>query len=334
MRRALVAVSVVLLLAVALAGGGWLAWRRVDVPGSLAAARAVVVPHGTLAQVADALAARHVVRRAIELRVAAFVTRGAGALHAGEFEFPARASLRVVLGILRTAKPLQHKLTIPDGLTAAQVAQLFERGHALAGDPVVPPEGGVLPETYLYDRGTTRAVLAGRTEAAMQKALDAAWAARSPGLALKSPAEALILASIVERESAKPEERPRIAAVFLNRLRLGMKLQSDPTVVYAVTGGLGTLDRPLSRADLAIESPYNTYWAAGLPPAPISMPSVAAIRAVTQPLQTDELYFVADGTGGHAFARTEEEHRQNVARWRHLERERAVPPSRPEQPAP
>ena len=197
----------------------------------------MVVPHGTLAQVAAALAAKGVVRSAIALRVAALATRGEGALHAGELEFPAGGSLRTVLHVLRTAKPVQHRLTIPDGLTAAQVAQVLEKGNALTGDPVVPPEGAVLPETYLYDRDTTRAVLAQRAEAAMRTALAAAWRARSPGLLLATPEDALILASIVERESALPEERPHIAAVFLNRLRLGMKLQSDPTVIYAVTGG-------------------------------------------------------------------------------------------------
>ena len=325
MRRAFVAVSVLVLLLAALGGGGLVAWREVDAPGPLPAARAVVVPRGTLAQVADSLTAQGIVRQPAEMRLAALVTRGDGALHAGEFEFPAGASLRTVLRILRTGKALQHRLTIPDGLTAAQVAEVLEKGDALVGDPVVPPEGSVLPQTYLYDRDTTRAMLAGRAEAAMEKVLAAAWQGRSPGMTLATPREALILASIVERETARPEERARVAAVFLNRLRLGMRLQSDPTVVYAVTGGLGALDRKLSRADLAVDSPYNTYRVAGLPPTPLSMPSAAAIQAVVQPMPTDDLYFVADGSGGHAFARTEEEHRQNVARWRAVQRERAAP---------
>ena len=325
MRRLIGAAFAILVLALLLGGGALIAWQRLDAPGPLPAARAVVVPHGGLTAAAEALAADGIVANPLELRLAALATRGQGALHAGELEFPARASLREVLHVLRFAKPVQHKLTIPDGLTAAQVALLLERGDALTGDPVLPPEGSVLPETYLYDRGTTRAALAARAEAAMSRALAAAWASRAPGLPLATPQQALTLASLVEQETSLPEERPHVAAVFLNRLRIGMKLQTDPTVAYAVTGGLGGLDRPLTRADLDIDSPYNTYRYAGLPPGPIAMPSLAAIEAVMHPLASDDLYFVADGTGGHAFARTEDEHRQNVARWRQVERARAVP---------
>ena len=322
--RRLIGAALALLVLMLLAGGGaLLAWRRLDAPGPLGTARAVVVPRGGLDQVADTLAAEGVVAHPLELRLAALATRGDGALHAGELQFPAGVSLRQVLQVLRTAKPIQHKLTIPDGLTAAQVATLLERGEALAGDPVLPDEGSLLPETYLYDRGTTRAALSARAKAAMDRALAAAWAGRAPDLPLASPEEALILASLVEQETARPEERPHIAAVYLNRLRQGMKLQSDPTVVYAVTGGLGALDRPLSRADLDVDNPYNTYRYAGLPPGPIALPSLAAIEAVVRPIESDDLYFVADGTGGHAFARTEDEHRQNVAHWRQIERARA-----------
>lgn len=324
MRRLIGTVFALLILALFAGGGALLAWQRLDAPGRLQAARGVVVPHGGLDQVAAALASEGVVTRPLELRLAALVTRGEGSLHAGELEFPAHASLRQVLQILRTAKPIQHKLTIPDGLTAAQVAMLLERGDALAGDPVLPAEGSLLPETYLYDRGTTRSALAGRAKAAMDRALAAAWAGRAPGLPLASPEQALTLASLVEQETARPEERPRIAAVYLNRLRQGMKLQSDPTVAYAAAGGLGTLDRPLTRADLDLDNPYNTYRYAGLPPGPIAMPSLAAIAAVVRPIASDDLYFVADGTGGHAFARTEDEHRQNVAHWRQIERARAA----------
>ncbi len=325
MRRLIGAAFALLVLALLVGGGALLAWRRFDAPGPLPAARAVVVPRGGLEPVAEALAANGIVANPLELRLAALATRGDGPLHAGELDFPAQASLREVLHVLRFAKPVQHKLTIPDGLTAAQVALLLEHGDALTGNPVVPPEGGMLPETYLYDRGTTRTALASRAEAAMHRALATAWARRTPGLPLATPEQALTLASLVEQETARPEERPHVASVFLNRLRSGMKLQSDPTVSYAVTGGLGGLDRPLTRADLEIDSPYNTYRYAGLPPGPIAMPSLSAIQAVMHPLTTDDLYFVADGTGGHAFARTEDEHRQNVTRWRQIERARETP---------
>jgi UPF0755 protein len=152
----------------------------------------------------------------------------------------------------------------------------------------------------------------------MTRALDEAWAGRSEGLSLSSPRQVLILASIVERETAKPEERPHIAAVYLNRLRLGMRLQADPTVVYGVSGGTGLLDRGLTRQDLASNDPFNTYRNAGLPPGPICSPGLASIRAVTHPAESDDLYFVADGSGGHAFARTMEAHERNVARWKAL----------------
>lgn len=322
MKRAAGVVLVLLLLA-----GGVVAYtlRAYDQPGPLPAAQAIVVPHGGIEQVADALVRNGVVASLLPLRLAVFATAGEGALHAGELEFPAAASLRQVLQVLRTAKPIQHHVTIPEGLTAAQVAALLDRTPVLEGDPVMPAEGGVLPETYAFDRGTTRAALAERAAHDMNRALERAWAARSPTLPLDSPRDALILASIVERETAKPEERPHIAAVFLNRLRIGMKLQSDPTVAYSASGGSGVLSHGLTRAELERNDPYNTYRIGGLPPGPISMPGLAALRAVTQPAQSDDLYFVADGTGGHVFARTQEEHLRNVAHWREVERARRQP---------
>ena len=280
------------------------------------------MPRGGLGEVGDALAREGVVAGALPFQAAVLATNGDGAIHAGELEFPAGASLRDVLHILRTAKPIQHLVTIPEGLTAQQVAALLDRAPLLEGAAPVPAEGSLLPETYAYDRGTTRAALLERAAKAMDRALDRAWAARSPTLPLDRPRDAVILASMVERETAKPDERPRIAAVFLNRLRQGMKLQSDPTVVYGASGGAGTLDHGLTRAELDRDDPYNTYRIPGLPPGPIAMPGAASLRAVTQPAATDDLFFVADGTGGHVFARTQEEHLRNVARWRDVERSR------------
>jgi UPF0755 protein len=186
----------------------------------------------------------------------------------------------------------------------------------LSGEMPAIEEGSLLPQTYGFERGTSRASVVARARAAMEKVLAEAWAARAADLPLASPREALVLASIVERETARPEERARIAAVFLNRLKQGMRLQSDPTVVYAASDGAGVLDHALTRAELERDSPYNTYKAGGLPPGPISAPGGASIRAVTQPARSDELYFVADGAGGHVFSRTLEEHNRNVARWR------------------
>lgn len=284
----------------------------------------MVVPHGALDQVAEALQDAGVVRSALVMRGAAIVTRGQGALKAGEFAFPAGASLRGVLAVLRTGKPVQHRVTIPEGLTALQVAQVLTRADALDGAVETPAEGSLLPDTYSYERDATRAAVVDRARRAMVRALDAAWAARAPDLPLTDAKAALVLASIVERETSRPEERPRVAAVFLNRLRRGMKLQSDPTVVYGASGGLGVLDHGITRAELDRDDPYNTYRIPGLPPGPIAMPGAASLRAVTQPATGDELFFVADGTGGHVFARTEAEHNRNVTRWREVERQRAA----------
>lgn len=310
------------LFVILLGGAAAYAVWSYDAPGPLPADNVVLVPRGSLDQVADTLVQESVVGSAFALRAAAIITRGQGAVRAGELEFPAAASLRQVLAVLRTARPVQHRLTIPEGLTAAQVALLIERAPALEGDQALPEEGRLLPETYAYERGTPRASLVERGRVAMDRALERNWAARSPAVPLDTARDALILASIVERETAKPDERPRVAAVFLNRLRRRMKLQSDPTVVYGASGGTGVLEHSLTRAELERPDPYNTYRINGLPPGPISMPGLGSLRAVTQPAQTDDLFFVADGSGGHVFARTLEEHQRNVAHWRGVERAR------------
>ncbi len=329
MRR--VALAALLLLAAIGGGVGWLV-HDYDAAGPLTAPEAFVVPHGGFGEVGQALAQAGIVRSPLLFRVYALATIGAGPGHAAELAFPAGASYRQVLTVLRTARPVQHRLTIPEGLTARQVVSLIDAADALTGDAPLPAEGSILPDTYNYERGTPRAQLLERAHAAMDRALERAWAARTPGVALLNPQEALTLASIVERETARPEERPLVAAVFLNRLRLGMKLQTDPTVVYGASGGLGVLDHGLTRAELEHDDPYNTYRIPGLPPGPICMPGVASLQAATQPAQTDALYFVANGTGGHSFARTQADHLANVARWRDIERARAAAAA-PQQPA-
>ncbi len=313
-----------LLLVVLAAGGGagmaWLALQELTRGGPLGEDRAVVVPRGSPARLAEVLREAGVIRQPMALRAAALVTGSEGPLRAGEFMFPAHASLREVLTVLRTARPVQHRLTIPEGLTAAAIAVLLDQTETLTGEAVVPAEGAVLPETYLHERGTPRAAMLERAERAMDRELAETWAGRADGLPLDSPQKMLTLASIVERETGKPEERARVAQVFINRLNRGMRLQSDPTVVYAASGGFGVLDRPLTRADLDRPHPYNTYRITGLPPGPIASPGAASLAAVAHPAGGDDLYFVADGTGGHAFAKTLEEHNRNVARWRALQR--------------
>ncbi len=310
----------------------WYGRRVYDQPGPLVASRAVVIPRGSPAQVAETLAGAGVIASPLAFRVAAAVTMLNGRLHAGELAFPENATLREVLTVLRTAKPVQHKLTIPEGLTAVQIAHLLDKAEAMTGTAPPPPEGAMLPQTYAYDYGATRASMIERASAAMQKVLAQAWASRAENLPLASANDLLILASLVERETARPEERPHIAGVFLNRLQRGMKLQSDPTVIYAVSNGAGTLDRPLTKADLDIVNPFNTYRVNGLPPAPIASPGLASLEAVARPEPTTDLYFVADGTGGHAFASTLDEHLRNVARWRAVSPAPAAPPAAIAQP--
>ena len=295
-----------------------------DRPGPLPQTANVVVARGGLDHLATGLTDAGVIDSPLRLRLAVWLTRHDGPLHAAEFAFPARASLNQVLTILRTAHPVEHRLTIPEGLTSFQIAAVLTKAEAATGEVGRFEEGSILPQTYAYEYGTTRDSLLTRARNAMSHALESAWAGRAEGLALNSPRDAVILASIVERETAKPEERAHVAAVYLNRLRLGMRLQADPTVVYAASGGTGVLDHKLTRAELDRDDPFNTYRNAGLPPWPICTPGLASVQAVLHPLASDDLYFVADGSGGHAFAATREAHERNVARWRAVQATKAA----------
>lgn len=245
---------------------------------------------------------------------------------AGEFAFKPGMSMRAVAEHLVTGEMLLRRLTIPEGLLSVDIVGLIDRTEGLTGAIAsVPANGALLPETYFYAYGEPRSELLDRMKSAMRRALDEIWRDRDENIAITTPEEARILASIIERETGVGAERPRVSAVFHNRLRRGMRLQSDPTVAYAVTGGKSVLARPLSRADLKLSSPYNTYESKGLPPGPIANPGRAALVAAVKPLTTKEYYFVADGNGGHAFARTLREHNRNVAKWRRLQRLRKTP---------
>jgi UPF0755 protein len=294
----------------------WWVTTAMRVPGPLDEARTIVVPHGSTAELADTLATEGVIREKIVFRAAVWLTRSEGTLHAAEFAVPAHASINQVLAILRSAKPVEHLVTIAEGLTARQIQGVLAHAEAMTGEVHAIQEGSLLPQTYAYEYGTDRAAFVVRATAAMDKELARVWADRAPGLKLVSPREALILASIVERETAKPDERPHVAAVYLNRLRRGMKLQADPTVVYSASGGAGVLDHPLTRAELERDDPFNTYRNVGLPPEPICSPGVESLRAVTHPANSDDLFFVADGTGGHVFSRSYAEHDSAVGRLR------------------
>ena len=306
------------LLAVCLGALAMYVQRSFHMPGPLDGAKNVVIPRGGTEAIADRLRAEDIVAGRRNFQVATLLTRNEGNLRAGEFTFPAHASLRDVLTVLRTARPVQHSLTIPEGLTAKQIQAILLQADNLSGPVEVIAEGSILPESYQFELGTAPAAILARGRAAMTRAMDQQWSHRAPDLPLATPQEALILASIVERETALPEERPLVAAVFLNRLRHGMRLQSDPTVIFGASAGAGVLDRPLSRADLDRDNPFNTYRIRGLPPGPICSPGISSLHAALHPATTADLYFVADGTGGHAFAHTLEDHNRNVARWRGL----------------
>ena len=312
---------VIVLLACAQAGRTYLhqTWRG---PGPLSQNTTFVVPHGRTEIVGRSLSDAGIIGSVLAFRIAENLTDDDGALHAGEFAFPAHASLADVFHILRHGHQVEHHLTIPEGLTAQAIATLIDQAPAMTGTIALTAEGAILPNTYDYLYGTSRALLLKRAERALDVALSTAWAARAPNLPLSTPADAVTLASIVERETAKPDERPMVAAVYLNRLNLGMKLQADPTVIYGLSAGRGTLDHALSHADLLTPSAYNTYLNTGLPPGPIAAPGIASILAVLHPADTDALYFVADGTGGHVFSHSYKDQMRNVAKLRAADAQR------------
>lgn len=238
----------------------------------------------------------------------------------GEYRIPAKASMEEILDLLVSGKSIQHKVTVAEGLSSFEIVELLRANEILTGEiEEIPPEGSLAPETYFIQRNQNRREVLARMETAQQELVEAAWAQRIDGLPLSSPQELLILASIVEKETGVASERAKVASVFINRLQRGMRLQSDPTVVYGINEGKGPLGRGLRRSELDRVTPYNTYAVDGLPPTPIASPGRAAIMAVVNPEVTDFLYFVADGSGGHAFARTLDEHNANVARWRKIE---------------
>ena len=306
--------------------GVWMFHRAFTAPGPLTGDAVLVIPRGaSVRSIAALLAAEGIVGDATLFSLGVRSFGGERPLAAGEYAFLPAVSARDAMKILQSGKVIARNLTIPEGLTTLQVLAMVGAADGLQGDlPAVAEigEGALLPETYQYVRGERRVDILTRMQKAMGDTLDQLWRGRSEDAApLASLREAVILASIVERETGKAEERPRVAAVFLNRLRRGMRLQSDPTVVYGLSQGAGVIGRPLTRADLAADHPYNTYIHAGLPPGPIANPGRDSLAAVLQPAQSKDLYFVADGTGGHAFARTLAEHNRNVARWRRVQRQ-------------
>lgn len=306
-------------------------------PGPLRADKIVFLPPGSdTPEMLAQLEREGVIDYPLLLNATLLVENKRGALKAGEYTFKQAVSLREVMDELVAGRQVLHAVTIPEGLTSDQIAQRLRDSDILAGDIVdAPKEGALLPETYKVARGYSRAKLIAKMQEDQRKLIDQIWARRNRDLPIRTPFELVTLASIVEKETGKAEERPRVAAVFINRLRKGMRLQSDPTIVYGLVGGKATLGRGILRSELDKYTPYNTYMVDGLPPGPIANPGRAAIEAVANPARSADLYFVADGTGGHVFAETLDQHNRNVQRWRQIERvNKEKPTPDPDHPAP
>ncbi|MDE2362516.1 MAG: endolytic transglycosylase MltG [Hyphomicrobiales bacterium] len=297
--------------------------KKMREPGPLPADKVVYIAPGTEVPDIIALLEREGVIDSPSLLNAELVLEGSRSkLKAGEYMFHQNATMREVLDELVNGRQILHAITIPEGLTSQQIVERLRGNDLLVGDmKEIPPEGSLLPETYKVARGASIHDLIRKMQDAEKKMLDQVWARRSPDLPLHSPYELLTLASIVEKETGKADERPRVAGVFVNRLQKRMRLQSDPTIVYGLVGGRGTLGRGILRSEVEKWTPYNTYAIDGLPPGPIANPGRAALEAVANPSRTQDLYFVADGTGGHVFASSLDEHARNVARWRQIERD-------------
>lgn len=314
-RRTHLAILVIALAAVA--GGLFLVFG--PGPAGPRGASVVLEPGSGVVAIGHALQRAKAVRSRWLFVAVAEVTGASHRLQAGEYLVPPGASVWRTVRLIEQGRVVRHFVTIPEGFTSAAAAQVLAAASELSGPVSTPEEGTLLPETYEVRRGETREAVLAQMQAAQRRLLGQLWAAREPGLPYRSPQEAVTLASIIEKETALPQERPRVAAVFLNRLGLGMRLGSDPTVIYGLTGGR-PLGHGLTRSELASDTAYNTYLHGGLPPAPIDNPGRASLAAALDPAHTGDLYFVANGTGGHAFSANLADHDRNVAHWRQIER--------------
>jgi UPF0755 protein len=295
--------------------------QRFEAAGPLQADRVVNIPRGSgMRDIADILSREGVIDQSWLFIGGILALKAREDLKAGEYEFKAHSSMRDVVATIVEGKVVAHQVSIPEGLTSDQIVARLLQDNVLSGDiKQIPREGSLLPDTYNFARGITREQMVQRMQQAQQHLLHEIWEHRAPDLPLKTPDQLVVLASLVEKETGKPEERTRVAAVFVNRLKQRMRLQSDPTIIYGLVGGKGTLGRPIMKSEIEQPTPYNTYIIDGLPPGPIANPGRASLEAAANPARTRELYFVADGTGGHAFAETYEQHQKNVTRLRSIE---------------
>jgi len=324
-RLAYVVIAAVVLLGV-VGTPAWLAWRGFTAASDILQPTTVLIEEGAgLGRIARQLEREELVSSALMFRAGVEVYGYASALKAGEYQIPRHASMRQIMRILVDGQPILHPITVLEGMTSWEVVEHLALQPVLTGTvPFVPAEGSLLPETYLVTRGTSRVDVIERMQQAQAQLLEDLWPKRADDLPIASIEEALILASIVEKETGKGDERPKAASVFVNRLNRGMRLQSDPTIIYGITKGEAPLGRRIRRSELDAVTPYNTYKIDGLPPTPICNPGAASIAAVLNPADTEYLFFVADGNGGHSFARTNREHERNVRAWRQIQRERGL----------
>ncbi len=318
-------ITVLLLCVIAIGGLLYYGKQTFLEEGPLKQEKTILVSGGTgLGTIAEILERQNVISDQTIFNYGVQIYRQDTKLKAGEYLFSPGVSMMKVMQILTSGKSILHSVTIPEGYTSYQIAQVLEENDILVGPlKELPAEGTLLPETYKFSRGTTRQEMVDRMADAHQRAVNEIWSRRSPDLPLKTKEELVTLASIVEKETGKASERTRVAGIFINRLNQGIKLQSDPTVIYGIFGGQGKpKDRPIFRSDLNKKTDYNTYIIPGLTPGPIANPGRASLEAVANPSRTKELYFVADGTGGHVFSETLKQHNENVRRWREIEKQR------------
>src|SRR6266702_2041072 len=317
-------ITIVLVLMIGAGGVYVYGKQKLEAPGPLQDDKVVNIPaRAGMTDIADILQREGVVDvNPWAFMGGVFAMKASSELKPGEYSFQKNASLRDVIGTIVEGKVVQHSVTIPEGLTSEQIVTRLSENDIFAGAVrEMPREGTLLPETYKFPRGTTRDQVLQRMQQTQKRVLAEIWERRNPDIPVKTPEQLVTLASIVEKETGKADERSRVAAVFVNRLRQRIKLQSDPTIIYGLVGGRGTLGRPIKRSEIQQPSPYNTYVIDGLPPGPISNPGRASLEAVANPARTRDLFFVADGTGGHAFTATYDQHQKNVAKLRTMEKQ-------------
>jgi UPF0755 protein len=332
-------ITIVLVVMIGVGGAYFYGKQKIEAPGPLQEDKVVNIPaRAGMTDIADILQREGVIDNNRWAFIGSvFALKARSELKPGEYAFQKNASLRDVIGTMVEGKVVQHAVTIPEGLTSQQIVARLSDNDIFSGDVhEVPREGTLLPETYKFPRGTTRDQVIARMQQTQKRVLAEIWERRSPDIPVKTPEQLVTLASIVEKETGKPDERSRVAAVFVNRLRQKIKLQSDPTIIYGIVGGKGTLGRPIKRSEILQPSLYNTYVVDGLPPGPIANPGRASLEAAANPARTRDLFFVADGTGGHAFTETYDQHQKNVAKLRAMEKQipnDTVEPAEEPQPA-